>query len=156
MGSDGSHGPRPFTQRQARTVFLRVPAADWIAVSRGRKREFRASHSACSALWDVKTPTPVVAYRVKRIGGQPDYEAKLMVLERRWQEPLGAISKESLEAEGFESLAEFRRYWMRRERRHFTPTRMVTCYRVRTFNADEDPDEMGRVLFDRLYGEFLE
>lgn len=154
MANDGSHGPKPWTQRQARTIFLRVPTADWIDVTRGRKHEFRAGSGACSALWSVEPPTPVVAYRTRRIGGRDEYDSKLMVLERRWQEPLGAISAASLDAEGFETLAEFRRYWMTRERRRFTPTRMVTCYEVRPFVAGED-ETLGRMLLKRLYGDWL-
>lgn len=151
MGADGSHGPKPWVQRQARTAFLRVPNADWINVTRGVKREFRAGSGACSALWSVEPPMPVVAYRVHKVHG---YEAKLMILVRKWQEPLGAISAASLEAEGFESLAEFRRYWMGREKRRFTPTRMVMAYRVRPWEP-EDKADMAELLLYRLYEDFL-
>ena len=151
MGADGSQGPRPYTQRKARTIFLRVPNADWINVTRGIKTEFRAGSGACSAMWGVEPPTPVVAYRVHKVHG---HEARLMVLERKWQEPLGAISEESLANEGFESLAEFRRYWMAREKRRFTPTRMVMAYEVRPFVPGEE-HSLGVSLFNRLYGEFL-
>lgn len=151
MGSDGSQGPRPYKQRQARTTFLRVPNADWIAVKRGIKSEFRASPRACSALFSVEPPTPVVAYRQHP---QHGYDAQLMVLQERWQEPLGAISEESLRREGFETMAEFRRYWMQRERKRFTPTRLVICYRVRPWQPEDDR-AMATRLLDRLYGEWL-
>lgn len=151
MASDGSHGPRPWTQYQARTLFLRVPNADWIRVSRGLKREFRAGGGACSALWSVEPPTPVVAYRHHKVHG---HDGQLMVLEGRWQEPLGAISAESLRAEGFETLAEFRSYWMEREHRRFTPTRLITCYQVRPWE-DGDAESFGAKLLDRLYGSFI-
>lgn len=151
MAADGSHGPRPWRQRQARTIFLRVPAYDWVKVSRGVKTEFRASPKACSALWDVETPTVVVAYRQHAALG---YDARLMVLEQRWQEMLGAITPESLGREGFETLAQFRTYWVARERRRFPPTRIVTAYRLRPFEP-EDREEMARQVFERLYGEWL-
>lgn len=151
MGNDGSNAPQPWVQRQARTLFLRVPNSEWISVSRGSKREFRASQRAVSALWNVEPPTPVVAYRQHKVYG---YDSKLMVLEEKWQEPLGAISAESLRREGFETLTEFRKHWMRRERRRFAPTRLVTCYRVRPW-LEVDKEIMGRSLLETLYGEFL-
>lgn len=77
-----------------------------------------------------------------------------MVLEEKWLEPLGAISPASLKAEGFESIGEFRRYWMNREKRRFMPTRMVTVYRVRPWQ-DGDHDRFAALLLDRLYGEHL-
>jgi hypothetical protein len=150
-GSDGSHGPRPWKQRQAHTIFLRVPTADWVEVSRGMKREFTAADGACSALWNLQPPTPVVAYRYHKALG---YESELMVLEAKWQEPLGAISPESLENEGFTTLAEFRKYWCGRERRRFAPMKMVTRYRVRPWGYS-DTEEMAKVLLDRLYGQWL-
>lgn len=153
MGNQGSQGPQPYQQRRVSTAFLRVPAVDWIAVTRGAKREFRASPKAVSNLWSVDPPTPVVAYRV-RGGPAGGHDAKLMVLEDKWLEPLGAISPESLKAEGFESVAEFRRYWMAREKRRFMPTRMVTAYRVRPW-TDGDRERFADMLLDRLYGEHL-
>lgn len=150
MASDGTNGPKPYTQRRASTVFLRVPYADWPAVSRGKKREFRGSRGNTSGLHFVNPPTPVVAYTVR----QGQYQAKLMVLEKRWSEQLGAISDESLAAEGFKSLAEFRRYWMMRERRRFMPTREVVAYRVSPFEPG-DIDIFGRRIMRHLYGEFL-
>lgn len=152
MASDGSHGPRPFTQRQARTLFLRVPHADWIAVTRGAKTEFRASSAAVSKMWSVDPPTVVVAYRQHPAHG---YDSRLMVLEKTWIEPLGAISEESLAHEGFASLAEFRRYWMSRERRRFTPTRKITVYRVRPWN-ELDWERQALRLMDLLYGPYQE
>lgn len=150
MGADGSHGPQPYTQRQARTLFLRVPTSDWVAVTRGVKREFRASPSAVSKLWDTEPPTPVVAYRVDPSHG---YDCKLMILEDTWIEPIGAISQESLEAEGFNSLAEFRRYFVNRERTRFRPTRKITVYRIRPWQ-EGDARYFGDRLFERLYGAF--
>lgn len=145
------HGPQPWTQHKASTIFLRVPVADWVHVSRGLKTEFRASAGACSAMWNLEPPAPVVAYRASHTLG---YDSKLMVLEEKWQEPLGAISEESLKREGFETLGEFRKYWCARERRKFAPMRLVTCYRVHGFTFQDELD-MGKRLLERLYGEFL-
>lgn len=150
MTANGSRGPRPFRQRQARTIFLRVPADDWIAVKRGVKSEFRGSQGASSAFFNTEPPTPVVTYRVRR----GEYESLLMVLEAFWQEPLGAISEESLAREGFASFAEFRRYWIGRERKRFVPTRNVWVYRVRPW-TDADFEPLAARLMGRLYGDFL-
>jgi hypothetical protein len=94
-----------------------------------------------------------VAYRV-RGGVAGGHDAKLMVLEDKWLEPLGAITAESLANEGFETVAEFRRYWMAREKRRFAPTRMVTVYRVRLWTPG-DRAALGDMLMERLYGEHL-
>lgn len=153
MAADGSHGPRPFTQRRVSTTFLRVPVRDWPAVKRGYKTEFRAGtgKNAVPQLFGITTPIPVVAYAIRN--GRHD--AQLMVLEELWQEPLGAISPESLEREGFASLAEFRAYWTQREHKRFTPTRMVFAYRVRQW-APWDAGDLAPRLLDHLYGEFLQ
>lgn len=152
MASDGSNGPKPWTQRHASTVFLRVPTIDWVEVKRGMKTEFRGSPGAVSGLKFVEPPTPVVAYRVDRSHG---YDAALMVLEDRWQEELGSISPESLEREGFETFAEFRRYFVLRERRRFRLTRNVTVYRLRPWDPEKDQRHFADLLLDRLFGAFL-
>lgn len=157
MAADGSRGPKPYEQKFASTLFLRVPWADWPAVRRGIKTEFRAGSGAVSQLANVDLPTPVVGYSWHRTHG---YESELMVMERRWQEPLAAISDSSLEAEGFATLAEFRAYWCARERRRFTPTRMIVAHRVRPFRWNPEdglPDDrtlFAERIFDHLYGAF--
>lgn len=154
MAADGSRGPKPWTQRRISTTFLRVPYGDWPAVKRGYKREFRAGsgNNQVPQLWGVTTPTLVVAYS---IDNQHRHDGRLMVLEEMRQEPLGAISAESLEAEGFASLAEFRTYWMEREHRRFTPTRLVFAYRVRPVYP-ADLDAFGDAALEHLYGDFLD
>jgi hypothetical protein len=151
MASSTTRGPKPWTQHRASTIFLRVPSADWAAVRHGRKREFRAQSGKVSQLWNVECPVPVVAYKVDSFGR---YESALMILEAVWREPLGAISAESLNAEGFESFAHFRRYWCLREKRLFRPLHMTTVFRVRPWQPEDDRD-MANALLQRLYGEFL-
>lgn len=143
-------GARPWKQRQARTVFLRVPPAEWAKVSTGRKREFRGSPRSCPQLWNVDPPLPVVAYTYLP---QRGYVRELMVLERTWREKLEDISPESLAAEGQPTFAHFRRYWMKREKTKFKPTREVSVFRVRPWEP-EDERRMGQRLFERLYGGF--
>lgn len=102
-------------------------------------------------LWNIKCPTPVVAYKVSRMG---DPESDLMILEATWREPLGAISEESLQREGFPSVAHFRRYWMDRQKQRFKPLLEVQVYRVRPFTT-ADRESMGLALLDKLYGEHM-
>lgn len=151
MGADGRLGPKPWTQRQARTVFLRVPLEDWPQVKIGQKTEFRGKPGSVSGLKWVEPPTPVVAYSYSRMRG---YDAAMMVLEDRFQEPLLAISEESLEREGHASMAHFRRYWMKREGKRFNPTSLVIAFRVRLWRP-EDARRFADRLLERLYGDFL-
>jgi hypothetical protein len=146
-------GPKPWSQFEARTTFLRVPSIDWPSVKRGWKTEFRATGRAATQVWNIVCPTPVVAYKVtnERI----DHDAVLLVLEATWREPLGAISEESIQREGFESMAHFRRYWMGRTKRRFSPLTECQVYRVRPMTP-EDVAPMGIALLHKLYGEFLD
>lgn len=52
------------------------------------------------------------------------------------------------------SLAEFRRGWMKREKRGFPPLRMTTVYRVRPWTP-EDRKSIAERLLGHLYGEFV-
>lgn len=153
MSEATARGPKPYAQHRLSTVFLRVPLLDWPAVKRGRKTEFRASSGPTKTQpWAVKTPSPVVAYAVGRRG---EHDCKLMVLERAWLEPLGAITPESLAAEGFASLAEYRRYWVQREHKRFQPTRQTIAYRIRDWRGAADEELFARLLLGRLYGGFI-
>jgi len=152
MAADGSKGPKPYRQTRASTLFLRVPVGEWAAVKRGAKREFRSPSGPLSQLHAVKAPMPVVAYSVNKAG---KHDARLMVLEKHWREPLGAISAESLAAEGCANLAQFRRQWMLRERKRFTPTRIVTVYQVRPWRPGHDEEQMAARLLEHLYGEWV-
>lgn len=131
-------------------MFVRVPAADWLKVKHGSKTEFRGQPGRASAFHFIDPPTPAVAWTFKA----KKYESFLVVLEEVWQEELGAISDESLKREGFRTLAEFRRYWMQRERRRFMPLREVTAYRIHRL-AEPERDEHAKRLFEHLYGQWL-
>lgn len=144
--------PGPWRQRSLRTTFLRVPYQDWAAVKIGAKTEFRNSGQGVTQAWNVKTPAPVVGFRSERGGLQPD--ARLLVLEKTWREALAALTQESLEAEGFPSMAHFRRYWMQRTRRRFAPLEEVQVYRVRPFHPD-DVEPLALAMLEKLYGEHL-
>lgn len=143
--------PKPWSQYETRTTFLRIAGEDWASVKIGAKTEFRASPHYVSQLWNVQCPTPVVGYTMRRVGG---YESTLLVLEATWHEPVGAITPESLEREGFQSFAHFRRYWMERTKKRFSPLQVVHVFQVRPLR-EEDHASMGLQLFRKLYREHL-
>lgn len=143
--------PKPWRQFEVRTTFLQVPSGDWASVKQGRKTEFRATGARMTQLWNVVCPTPVFGYTMRR---NVSPEGALLVLEATWREPVGAISPESLEREGFPDVAHFRRYWMNRYKSRFAPMQEVQVYRVRPF-APEDEEKMGLQLLRKLYGEHL-
>jgi hypothetical protein len=152
MATTTRRGPKPYSQHQASTIFVRVASDDWHAVKGGYKREIRSRQSSVILVQGLSPPSPCVAYRLHP---QYGYDAVLMVLEAVWREPLGAISEESLANEGYESMAEFRRAWMIREKRRFPLLAPVTVYRVRPWTP-EDAAAMGDALLRQLYGEFVE
>lgn len=143
----------PYAQRRTSTRFLRVAGVDFIPVTRGLKREYRSGHGKGrqSMLFNASTPTPVVVYTI-RPGGR--YQHALMVLEAVRVEMLGAITEQSLRREGCATIDEFRRYWMAREHRRFTPTRKVLVHELRPWRAG-DEEELGYALLEHLYREFL-
>lgn len=61
-----------------------------------------------------------------------------MVLEKAWKEPLGAISEESLAAEGHDTLAQFKVRWAAEHRGRFGPLTPVIVYRVRPWTPEDD------------------
>lgn len=140
---------RPYAQHQAKTTFIRVPPQDWLLVKHGHKTEFRTHDTRQRFDW-IKCPTPVVAYAAVGAG----YEAALMVLEKVWKEPVGSISEESVRREGFETFADFRRYFKIRTHRAFRPLQDVWCYRLRPWRQG-DYAEQGALMLTRLYGEYL-
>lgn len=152
MSPRASSSPKPWPQYELRTIFLRVPHADWLLVKQGHKTEFRASGRAATKVQWVKPPTPVVAYALTN--ARDDHRSQLMVLEQCWREELRAISEESLRREGFNTFAEFRRYWKIRTQKPFRPLDRVWAYSVRPWTP-EDAASLGVKMIERLYGEHL-
>jgi len=149
----GGSAPKPYRQREAKTLFLRVPHVDWTKVKIGEKTEFRTTPHESSKIITANLPTPVVAYAVN---GYDEYDAKLMVLEGRRHEPLWEIANDvtGLRREGYGTYDEFRRYWRKRQKGVYRPLQMVWVWQVREFR-DEDIIVEGARLLRRLYGEFL-
>lgn len=141
----------PYHRAQARTLFLRVPRCDWARVVRGEKTEFRSKITNMSRATNYFTPAPIVAWsQVPSRPGDPD--TQLMVLERAWIEPIGAITDDGLAREGFKTRAEFRTYWRRERAGSWLPLVEINVWRVR---PARDHGELGAMLLERLYGEHL-
>lgn len=151
MARSGGSSPEGLTQREARTLFLKAPYADWPALSQGRKTEFRtAVNKIISA--SVRAPTPVVLYAVSpRLGHRP---TSLMVLVEHRIERLMDIAEapESLTREGFADYDSFRRYWRARTRRPYRALDRVAVFRLAPWQPSER-ERLGALLLDRLYGE---
>lgn len=145
--------PKPYMQRKASTLFLRVPVEDWPRVVIGEKTEFRTLPREGSVLHKAYLPTPVVAYCVRPVD---QYVNKLMVLLERRIEPVFAISDDpaAIAREGFESYDEFRRYWRKRRKGAYRPMERVQVWRVRPY-TEGDMTILGAQMFRRLYGDFL-
>ena len=141
--------------RRVARLFLRVPWRDWSAVVTGEKRMLRQPIQVLGlSLVSAPRPSPVIGFTVRpRISA---YENAMLVLEAYRHEPLGAISPADLEAEGFDSLTDFRRYWIARHPtgRGFDPLMTVAVCQVRPWEPD-DAAAMGDVLLRHLYGEWL-
>lgn len=83
-------------------------------------------------------------------------EDVLMVIEAAWREPLGAISPESLRAEGHDSLRDFRLAWKRRAPTgRWNPLEEIIVYRVRPWQPGDEA-WVGEKLLRELYLEPLE
>lgn len=138
----------------ARTLWIACPSKDWPTVAAGTKTEFRWPGIRKPAL-NIELPTPVLLY-TKAGTRRPPARKGLFVLERAWIEPLGALSPESLEREGFDTVPEFRRYWTGRHHgNRFDRYKIVTAYRVRPWR-DGDRAHFEAVIFDRLFQEPLD
>jgi hypothetical protein len=147
-------GPDFVQPKQASTLYLRVPADDWASVKQGYKSEFRMKTGKGIQFLRILLPTPVVAYMTTRSGLKAGRHDKvMMVVTDSWTEPLGAISADSLEREGFPDMAHFRRYWTGRTNQRFMPLMSIQVFRVRRYTP-EDREALGAILLDRLYGEY--
>lgn len=153
MGSRGGSSPNGLSQRELRTLFLRVPSFDWPHISQGLKREFRTLPlGAVSSAYDA--PTPVVAYTV----GHSRRREKLMLLIDHRHEHLVDVSESpaSIAAEGFETYDQFRKYWRARTGRPYRPMQKVEVFALAPWPDNQLAlDQLGRSLLTRLYGAYL-
>jgi hypothetical protein len=166
--------PRPPTlkgklTRRAHNRPVRVPRGDWEAVITGRKRMYRSYsdswHSRSLPLIPAGEvfPRPAVIYsRVEQRHSHVD--AALAVILSYRQEPLGAISRADLIAEGFIRSADplevrtginrFRRYWKRRYIAWgWRPSDLISVVELRPW-TEADYDWTCASLFEQLYGDW--
>ncbi len=140
-------------QRTAQTLttrFLRVPSVDWADIVVGRKTEVRTIGRYALCHWRVKPPELVVGYLVRR---HEERRERLLIVEDAWSEPLGAISPESIANEGFESLDEFRSYWLTRHK--WQPLATVQVAKLRPYVEGADRRVMEERVLQRVYGRWL-
>lgn len=129
---------------------LMVPRVDWPDVLAGAKTEFR--HYG-RLRFIGETPRPAIIYSIAPATGE--VESRLAILEWAWEEPMGALSPESLANEGFDDLGEFRRYIDQRyPKGGFRPLAFTRCYRIRIATA-EDRDEMAEWALRSLFGDLV-
>lgn len=140
--------------RHEATRFLRMPIADWPALLAGTKTELRIA-GRMLRLTNMPTPTPLVGIAFERFR-RAEARAAMFYVEHVRTEMLGAIDEDSVRREGFETLAEFRRYWRnhRSKNNAFKPLLKVAVVRLRPWGPF-DEEAMGQVLLNRLYGEYL-
>jgi hypothetical protein len=145
--------PGGYPTHQLNTLFLRVPISDWNLVRIGEKREFRTKPRGGAAIGKVKCPTPVVAYTVNTNGVRA---CKLMVLANQHHEHLIDIADNgfSLQAEGFKTYNEFKRYWRKRNGGIYKPLQEVLVHTLRPW-SNAELTFMSEILLRRLYTEFM-
>lgn len=134
---------------------LMVPRMDWADVLAGVKTEFRHYGGTTAPInrgseWEL--PEPVVLYCPN--DALRDVDTSVAVLDAAWQEPMGAISPESIRNEGFADIGEFRRYITERYPvGGFRPMARCRCYRVHPMGPME-LDRFKDMLWHRMYGQF--
>lgn len=132
---------------QHENVRCYIDPVDWVDVLSGQKREIRKFPAG--RLLNREMPHPCVFY-CERPGEMA--ESALGIIDEQWIEPLGAITAESLEREGYpDDFAGFRRYFGARYPAGFRPLANVIVQRVRPM---EDPERFAAWLWERMYGRF--
>lgn len=139
--------------RRVATTLLRVPQVDWAPIATSTKTELRTAGRYALLSHKVQPPDwPVLGWHRPRFSDRP--KTMLLLIDEAWSEPLGAISPQSLAAEGYGSITEFRRYWNARHTRGYRADAIVQVVRLRPATPDDYP-AIGRRLLERLYGPWL-
>lgn len=146
--------------RKVTNLAVRVPPTDWAEVSIGAREMFRCfsqqpHHPEHSILpEETETPRPVIIWSRRGPHGATRTLATPAVLLEHRMEPLGAITPEDLEAEGFEFLPAFRYRWKQRYPRYgWRPWAPVNVFRVRPWIPSDDA-WIGQWLLQQLYGDW--
>jgi len=117
-------------------------------VAAGTKTEIRWPHVAAPTLDALKslTPIPVVGY-TRKTPSAPRSRCGLFVCDGGWWSPLGAITQTSIEAEGFQTIREFRAYWRARYNGKFDPFKKVWAFKLRPYVAAADEQRFMEDLY---------
>ena len=148
--------PREFILRTGKTRRLHLPRVDFNDIRVGAKTEYR---NYGTRLFDeLAFPCPAVGYCQRPWWtvehGLDGIDTVLLTLEDSWVEPLGAISEESLEREGFDGITDFRRYFAERyPKGGFRALANVIVYRVRPM-TEADEEQFRADLWNRIYGQW--
>lgn len=142
-------------RRQLIAEAIRVPANEWPRICSGRATEFRLGDAIAPVL---NPEPPVLAVLYCRDVSHAKLETRLMVVEQRRVEPLGAIGEDALARAGFpgprdEAYARFRRDWKIAHKK-FLPLRRMAVFTVRPVQQG-DVEAVGVALVNYLYGDLL-
>lgn len=143
-------------RREVHNMPLPVPWRDWEAVITGHKTQFRSYLAVPSCTG----PRPCLLFTQFRRHLRVDdrWEAVPAVLKSVRREPLGAITAEDLDREGFLYRQAFRYYWKthRYPKSGWEPRRIVTVFEVCPWDVEWTEHAMEQWLLNELYGEWLE
>lgn len=128
-----------------------MPRVDWPKIKTGEKTELRSQGRHAVQRNVLSPPEPIVGYCFIR--HRAEAEARLFVAEDCWTEPLGSIDRESLAHEGFDSMADFKRYWKGRFR-VYKPLNEIQVVQLRPWQP-HDERQCADALMTRLYGRWL-
>lgn len=134
-------------QRQAKTRMLWVPRSDLSDLLAGRKTEIRLVWRR-NSIHQMHFPTPTLLYNA-----EPPLppSAGLALLEKAWVEPFGAISGESLQRCGFESVEALKHWWIATYHARARPFDLVRVYQLQPWNA-ETRERAASGLLEAVYG----
>lgn len=155
-GRSAEREPRDLLRRDTRNTRVHIPRVDFNDVRVGAKTEFR---NYGKRMYDhVEFPAPAIGYCAKP-WWVPEHRVEnidtvLLTLEESWCEPLGAITPESLEREGFATISDFRRYITERyPNGGYRPMASVIVYRVHPITP-EDVEAFSKRMWTKMYGQF--
>lgn len=136
-------------KRYVRMQTLKVWNEDFPLLAQALKMEYRTPPRATPVRYSnsLAYPRPLLVETVSHAGAVVHC---LMVCEAIWHERLMAISDESLAAEGFASIDQYKRYWLLRTGSRPRPLSWVTCRRLRTWRQG-DVAMFGVQLMRELY-----
>jgi hypothetical protein len=144
--------------RSVSNLPIRVPSQDWARVVTGDKGMFRTYAQGRKPLGDVVpagTPCPHPCLLYSQRGAEKRLVLAPAVLRAFRREPLGAISKEDLAAEGFKSMWKFRYYWTTRYKKlGWRPWDEITVLEV-TPMTDELTRWSAEWFFEQLFGQLV-